>query len=187
MLWLDLVRAAGAMVLVAAGVSKLVSSTSVAPFLAAVGVPAGGSRWLARVLPFVELLCGAVLAVGVGVWSVYPAAALTVGFAAVLVWARFLGVTDRCACFGVLEAPHGAFGALARAVLLAVAMVSAAFAANSAAADRLSVAELTVGGLAAGAYIAVFTVLGSVWSFQRYRRESAARVAATRAARGDSR
>jgi hypothetical protein len=171
MLWVDLTRAAVAAVLIVAAVAKWVpvaGGTTVASFLAALGVPERASQRVARVLPAVELLVGALLLVGTGAWSTYPPAVLTVAFAAVLAWARFTGVTAQCRCFGVLDTEYGA---TARAALLAVAALAVAFAARSAELAPVSLPAAGVGALAGGVYLALFIMLGHVRAFHRIRRD----------------
>lgn len=77
-----------------------------------------------RAVPWIELLLGALLVVGVGGrWTALPAAALLAGFTMV-VWRRLrAGDTAPCGCFGELSRrPVSAATVLRNVVLLALAV-----------------------------------------------------------------
>lgn len=104
MSWLDVTRAAVGALLIAAGVAKLATHTSVVPFLETLSaLPRGLTASIARILPWVEVAGGLLAALGRRPWSMYPAAALAVGFVLLLGWARLSGVTANCHCFGALD------------------------------------------------------------------------------------
>lgn len=117
--------AAGAvvgLVLLISGASKLVSPGW--PLQAAdLGVP----TWVARLVPPVELVLGALLVVGVAQpWAPWLAVVLLVAFTTLLVLRLAQGRRPPCACFGRLsQRPIGWWSVARNVVLVALAVVAA--------------------------------------------------------------
>jgi hypothetical protein len=171
-MWVELTRAAVGVLLIAAAAAKVGSRSSVEPFLAALDVPAAARRAVVRLLPAAELVSGVLLIVGWAPWATYPAAVLAIGFAATLGWARVLGVTQSCNCFGTLDQQAQSTGvALARAVGLALGALGVALASDG---GRVTAAEFTAGALAAGVYLAFFAILGGIVQLSQGRRAALA-------------
>ena len=110
------------LVLVAAGALKLANRDWTAQ---AVGF--GTPRWLAPVVPWVEIVLGALLVPGVGMPVTAFLAAVLLAVFTVLVAIRVAqGSTAPCACFGSLSAdPVGPSTVVRNVVLLALAVVAA--------------------------------------------------------------
>lgn len=109
-------------VFVVSGVAKLASPSQWRAQSAGLGVP----WWLARPVPAVEVVLGALLVAQVArVASATAAAALLVAFSAVLAARLAAGQHPPCACFGSLSSRPIGIGHLARnAVFLALAVVA---------------------------------------------------------------
>jgi uncharacterized membrane protein YphA (DoxX/SURF4 family) len=98
--------------------------------LASAGWPAqadamGAPRPVARVLPVVEIVLGALLLVGLGEpWTVLVAAVLLLGFTGVLVLRLTQGRRVPCACFGTTRRPISWWTVGRNVALLAVAGIA---------------------------------------------------------------
>lgn len=112
--------------LVAAGVFKLIDGPGWPKMAADMGVPG----WLARIVPFVEIVLGAALASQlVRPWPAIAAIALLVVFTIVIVTRLLDGSRPPCACFGTRSTrPLGGYHVARNAVLLALAVVAAIWA-----------------------------------------------------------
>lgn len=109
-------------VLVASGALKLAH-----PGWPAQAADLGVPRWLARLVPAVELGLGAVLAVGLALpASAWAAAGLLVAFTALLARTLAQGRRPVCACFGRWSRrPIGPWSLVRNAVLLVLAVTAA--------------------------------------------------------------
>lgn len=96
--------AAGAVlggVLVVAGVTKIAAGTAWPAQAAAMGTP----RWLARIVPWVEIAVGAAVAVRLAVqWATLAAMAMLVAFSMLILHRLAQGDRPPCACFGAWSA-----------------------------------------------------------------------------------
>ena len=110
------------LVLLAAGALKLAGRSWTAE-AAGFGTP----PWLAPVVPWFELVLGALLVVGVGMpLTAWVAAGLFAVFTVLVAVRVAQGSTAPCACFGTLSADRVGPSTVARnAVLLALAVVAA--------------------------------------------------------------
>ncbi len=111
-------------VFVVAGAAKLADGAAWPSRAAAMGVP----RQVARLVPWWELVLGALLVVGAGrPWPALAAAATLLAFTAAIVRLLATGRRPVCACFGVWSArPLGGRHVVRNAVLLALAAVALA-------------------------------------------------------------
>lgn len=163
-----MVQTAVGVVLLAAAGAKIVGQVSVRTFLDALSVPPQISAPVARVLPVAEGLCGGLLVLRWGGDAVVlAAAALTAGFAITLVVAYVRGVTTGCRCFGVLDSGQLTPVAVARAIVLAIATIALLTWGTSS--NQPGTTAMSLGVLAALAYIASFAVLEQVYEFERGR------------------
>lgn len=110
-------------VFLVAGVTKLARPAQWRSESAGMGVPS----WLAPVVPFGEVILGALLVVGVERDVVaWLAVAVLVAFTAAIVWQLAHGRRPPCACFGSLSPkPLGAGQLVRNAILIALALVAA--------------------------------------------------------------
>ena len=100
-----------------AGAAKLASASWPAQ-ADAMGAP----RAVARILPFVEVVLGALLLVGIGEpWTVVAAAVVLLAFTGVLVLRLAQGRRVPCACFGTARRPISWWTVGRNVALLAVA------------------------------------------------------------------
>src|SRR5262245_24674046 len=183
--WLEVARVWVGALLVWAAVAKMVASTSVEPFLLAFGLPAQVSRMASRSMPLAEVSCGALLLIGGTSWSALPAAMLTTGFAAALIRAHMVGVTESCRCFGSLDrVQQPASISLLRSVPLAGVAIATAIAVRGSRPSGVTAAGFAVGALAAAVYVALFAVLGGVVQFRRISAPDRAATAVGAAAKG---
>jgi hypothetical protein len=163
------------LVVVVAGVSKLLDPSSTGSTLGALGLPGGDG--VARTVGAVEVLLGmAGLVIG-GVWSAVGVALSYAAFAVVVVIARRRELPS-CGCFGARSAPpspvHVAVNALSAVIAGAAAVagpVPAADGLGDLGATGVVVAGLVL--LAASLVIVVDTVLADVVEQVRSVREQA--------------
>ena len=116
-----------ASILLIAGMTKTFASAEYAATLRAMPLPESLRR-LSLVLPFVEIVCAIVLAVGrVGVTSVaFVVSALFLLFNLAVMTSLAQGTRPRCACFGRLASNRMGYDTLARnTVLMMAALVVA--------------------------------------------------------------
>lgn len=96
--------AAGAIlggVLVVAGAAKIGAGTAWPDQAAAMGTP----RWLAQIVPWVEIAIGAAVAARLAApWAVLVAMAMLVAFSVLIIIRLTRGEHPRCACFGAWSA-----------------------------------------------------------------------------------
>lgn len=83
--------------------TKVVGGDSLQPFLLATGFSRTTSERASRIVPVLEGSVGASMLLGLALPSVAAAAAMAICFCAVLLLARFGGVTRSCRCFGALD------------------------------------------------------------------------------------
>lgn len=116
-------RVALAVVLLAAGAAKLGQ-----PAWPATAAAFGAPPWLARVLPWLELGLGGVLAAGVGLpWTTLAAAGLVAAFTAAVAQRVIRGQAVPCGCFGETSPEPVGPDTLARnGVLLGLGLVAVA-------------------------------------------------------------
>ncbi len=109
-------------VFLVAGISKRSDPTWLAE-AAELGTP----RWVAWILPFVELVLGAVLITGVDrPVAAWTAAAVLAAFTVLLVVRLAQGRHPPCACFGARSAmPIGPWSVVRNLLLLALAVIAA--------------------------------------------------------------
>jgi hypothetical protein len=109
-----------------AAIAKTATHASIAPILAAIGIPPDVVRPLARLAPLLEAAAGALLLTGVfGVLALLPALGLAIAFAAVQIRAHTLGVSQPCRCFGAFDTGRISWISVARAVGLVAAVLGA--------------------------------------------------------------
>ena len=110
------------LLLLAAGVLKLRSRawpTQAAEF--------GAARWVAVVLPWTELVLGALLVAGIGLpWTAFVTLGLLLVFSAAVVRQLVRGRAVPCGCFGeVHPRPVGPHTLIRNAVLVLLAVIAA--------------------------------------------------------------
>ena len=88
----------------------------------------GAPSWLARALPWVEVVLGAVLLAGVGLpWTAIAAAVLVAGFTGVVAVRVRRGEAVPCGCFGETSSePVGLDTVLRNLLLVVLSLVAAA-------------------------------------------------------------
>jgi uncharacterized membrane protein YphA (DoxX/SURF4 family) len=182
MRWIILLQVALGVTLLAAGLSKIITRSSLRPFLDALGLPPRLSVAASDAVPVLELCCGATLLAGVPVWPAAGAAVLTVLFTATLGVAWRAGVLEGCRCFGSLDRGSLSPVSLARAAGLAVAsLVLLGFHLHGPAgvtwlaADGGTALALLLGIGFAAAYLTAFALVEEVWRFQRQRLPAASK------------
>jgi hypothetical protein len=180
MAWLVFLQSAIGAVFVVAAFAKLVTRTSLRPFLEALALPGALARMIAALVPPVEALCGFALLAGAGKWAALAASFLGVGFAVILTIAKQAGVSVGCSCFGRLDAGELSPVSIIRAVLLALACCTLLAAELSAAsgghlsANYPTVMTIILGAVAGLIFVASAALLGEVWMFEQWRAEMAA-------------
>lgn len=114
---------------IAVGVVLLVAGTAKMwqPAWPATAAAFGAPSWLARALPWVEVVLGAVLLAGVGLpWTAMAAAGLLSGFTAAVAVRLRRGEAVPCGCFGETSPePVGPDTVLRNVLLVALALVGA--------------------------------------------------------------
>lgn len=109
------------LVLLVAGASKLRQ-----PEWPATAAAFGAPRWLAAILPWVELAVGALLVTGAGLpWSALAAAGLVTAFTAAVALRLLRGQAVPCGCFGETSARPVGLDTLVRNLVLLAATAAA--------------------------------------------------------------
>lgn len=87
----------------------------------------GAPRWLAGVIPWIEVALGALLVTSVGLpWTALAAAGLLTAFTAMVALRLVLGQAVPCGCFGETSPRPVGFDTLVRNVVLILAAMAAA-------------------------------------------------------------
>jgi len=167
-------RAIVGAIFLSAATAKILSHSSLAPFLGAIGVPARTATGVSRAAPLVEGLLGIGLVLGLWAFPVAVAALLlSLAFCAVLTIARVRGVRESCRCFGALDDAGLSLVPIFRACLLGgatFAVCLTSMGTNHGTPLVLRFPQEMALGLAVGlGCVIASALLGQVWTFERSR------------------
>jgi uncharacterized membrane protein YphA (DoxX/SURF4 family) len=171
--WTVVWQSAVGVVLLVAGIGKVVAPGSLLPFLTALGLPAAAARLTGYALPLVEIMCGGLLLAGVRPWPARGTLVLSVVFLGTLWVARRAGVSVGCRCFGALDSATLTPVALVRAAGLVVLAGWVVAAQWTGAAAPLTPPQVLAGAAAAFVFLIGSALLGKVYEFESGRREVA--------------
>lgn len=159
-----------------AAAAKVLSRSSLAPFLMALGLSVPKAVLAARAAPAVEGLVGFMLASGtIALLSATAAALLSIAFVAILVRAYRAGVEEPCHCFGLDAAERTSLVGIARSTIVAGAslVLVADYAAHNAITTtsiwRVSPSDGIAGTLVGITFTVLFLLLEQISSFERRR------------------
>ena len=163
-------------VLASAGLAKLVSSQSVAPYLTELGVPERLARPLAAPVPFLEMTLGAALVTGIAMWlAALAAVALCAAFLIVQLTGAVQDRSTPCRCFGALDTGQSRVLPVVRAGLLLAAALAVGSEALSgsqllqATPPEASLEQAALGATAGAATLLAVALLSEVGDFERWR------------------
>jgi len=164
------------LIFVSAAVAKAIYRVSLAPFLVATGMPPTAAAAASRIVPSLEGLLGLMLLAGVlTLPASVVATILSLGFCLVLMRAYGKGVGEGCRCFGPLDSSQLSLVPIARSLFLAgvTLLLSVVYARQGLVPTNLlwhqAPETITLGTAAGLGYVAVFALLGQVWSFEQRR------------------
>jgi hypothetical protein len=158
---------AGVLLLVA-GVAKLVDGGGMRPLLRGVGVPESLVRAARFGVPVVEVVTGVwLLTASLPVAAGAVASLVAASFVVTLLLASARGVAEPCRCFGALDRARSPRVSLARALVLLVAALVVPVAASRAGAASAALApEWWLGVLLALSAVLGFALIGEVAAFR---------------------